>query len=400
MATLQNRIKNKSGCPECAKIKQVNTFRKNKIDKNGSLADNCPMSLIYWSKSNPDTPYDFPQYARDIRKFDCPTCMDSWEQKISDFAHSKGCQKCTQNIYQQETRLLSEFITLGFEVLYRAKIGGYECDIYLPELNIGIEIDGFKHDEIKKIIYDIKKQDYFKSIGLNFIRFRDRKLSDLENVLQIFYDQNKSLLKPVMDVISLIINNFELDSKSKNILLNYLNDNKFVGDKLFFERYSKRIPINNLQDLAPEIAKEFSDKNLPVTAKNVCVSTAQKFYWACQNGHPDYLQSVASRTGKQKSGCPLCAKGSALVDIHNSISTTHKNLIDKYYDFDKNDNTLLQELDGHIYINKRAGSPQEIFIKCEKGYSFMIKINRFTRPETKSFECQCCGHKNKKPEEN
>lgn len=399
-ATLQNRIKNNSGCPECSKFKQAKSFRKNKIEKNGSLAENCPMSLIYWSKSNQDTPYEITKSARDTRIFECPTCSYVWELKIVDFSDSKGCPKCTKNIYHQETRWKTELETLGFNVSYRSKIDGYECDIYVPEINLGIEIDGFKHDEEKKMNFDIKKQIHFKSIGLNFIRFRDKKLPMLEDVLQVFYDQNNSLLKPVMDTIRLILNNFELESKSIDILQNYVDNNKFIGDELFKKIYSERIPINNLQDLAPELAQEFSEKNLPITAKNVFVSTAKKYYWICKNGHPDYLQAVANRTGKQKSGCPLCAKGSSLVDIKNSISTTHKNFINYYYDFDKNDENLLIESDGHSYINKRAGSPYEIFIKCQKGCSLKMKINRFTRPETKSFKCRCCGHKNKKPEEN
>jgi very-short-patch-repair endonuclease len=399
-ATLPNRIKNNSGCPECGKLKQAKSFRKNNIDKNGSLAENCPMSLIYWNKSNQKTPYDFPTYAKDIKKFDCPTCLYEWEQKIRDFADSKGCKECTKNIYQQETRWKSELETLGFDVLYRAKIDGYECDIFVPEINLGIEIDGFKHDKIEKINFDIKKQIHFKSIGLNFIRFRDKKLPMIEDVLQVSYDQNKSLLEPIMDTVRLILNNFELDSKSKNILQNYVDNNEFVGDELFKKIYSERIQINNLQDLAPEISQEFSEKNLPITAKNVFVSTAKKYYWICKKGHTDYLQAVSNRTGKKPQGCPLCAKGSSLVDISNSISTTHKNLINLYYDFDKNDKSLIIESDGHSFINKRAGSPFEIFIKCQKGCSFKMKINRFTRPETKSFECQCCEHKNKKPEEN
>jgi very-short-patch-repair endonuclease len=401
-ATLPSRIKLNSGCPDCSKLKQAKSFRKNKINKNGSLAENCPMSLIYWSKLNQDTPYDITKNARDVRIFECPTCSHVWEPRIVDFSDSKGCPKCTKNIYQQETRWVSELETLGFNVSFRAKIDGYECDIYVPELNMGIEIDGFKHNEEKKINFDIKKQVHFKLIGLNFIRFRDKKLPILEDVLQVFYDQNKSFLGPVMNTIRLFLNNFELDSKSKDILQNYVDNNKFVGDELFKKIYSERIPINNLQDLAPEIAKEFSDKNLPVKAKNVFISTAKKYYWICQNGHPDYLQAVANRTGKKPQRCPICAMYSADVDINNSISTTHKNLINKYYDFELNDTMLMIDNEGYSYINLRAGSNKEIFVKCEKGCRFKMRTCHLIRQNIKSFKCKNkeCEHTNNKPEEN
>lgn len=399
-ATLPNRTKNNSGCPKCGSKKQIKSFKKNILIKNGSFLDKCSLAGIYWSKINKDSPSDYPAYAKDIKQFECPYCLYSWSKPICDFVTSKGCPECTKNLYEQETRWRSELQSLGFSVQFRAKIDGYECDIYLPELNLGIEIDGFKHNEKDKIIYDIKKQIHFKEIGLNFIRFRDKKLNLLDDVLQVFYSQNKSLIRPIMETIKLILDNFNFSVEHTQVLKKYLNDNKFVGDELYNKIYSERIAPNNLLEFAPEIAKEFSEINLPITAKNVSVSTAKKYFWTCKNGHKDYPQSVASRTGRQKSGCPLCAKFTTSVDENNSISTTHKNLIEKYYDYEKNDPNLLILIDGKYYINKRAGSNTEVFAKCEKGCSFIIRINRLARPETKKIECPCCNFKNTKPEEN
>jgi very-short-patch-repair endonuclease len=404
VATLPNRIRHKSGCPKCSIKKQTTTFRKNKINKNGSFLDKCSLAGIYWSKINKDSPSDYPAYAKDIKQFECPYCLYSWSKPICDFVTSKGCPECTKNLYEQETRWRSELQYLGFSVQFRAKIDGYECDIYLPELNLGIEIDGFNHDKKDKIIYDIKKQIHFKEIGLNFIRFRDKKLNLLDDVLQVFYSQNKSLLKPIMETIKLILDNFNFSLEHTQVLQKYLNDNKFVGDELYNKIYSERIAPNNLLDFAPEIAKEFSEMNLPITAKNVSVSTAKKYFWTCKNGHKDYSQSVASRTGRQKSGCPLCAKGTTCVDINNSISTTHKNLIEKFYDYELNNPSLIIKTEDCSYINLRAGSNEEIYVKCEKNCSFKIKTCHLIRANEniKSFKCKNknCKHLNTKPEEN
>lgn len=61
-------------------------------------------------------------------------------------------------------------------------IGNYIVDFYVKSLGIVIEIDGESHNE--KEDYDLKREGYFKTLGLRVFRISSfRVLNDLENVL-------------------------------------------------------------------------------------------------------------------------------------------------------------------------------------------------------------------------
>ena len=62
-----------------------------------------------------------------------------------------------------------QFFNLDFD---RQKIiGNYIVDFYCPALNLVVEIDGNSHDN--KLSYDMKRDEYFISLGLQIIHFAD-----------------------------------------------------------------------------------------------------------------------------------------------------------------------------------------------------------------------------------
>ena len=67
-----------------------------------------------------------------------------------------------------------QFFNLDFD---RQKIiGNYIADFYCPQLKLVIEIDGGSHDN--KLSYDLVRDEYFKTLGLQAIHFSD---SDVKN---------------------------------------------------------------------------------------------------------------------------------------------------------------------------------------------------------------------------
>ncbi|MCL2290132.1 MAG: endonuclease domain-containing protein [Bacteroidetes bacterium] len=50
-------------------------------------------------------------------------------------------------------------------------IGNYIVDFYVPSLSLVIEIDGSSHDYKEE--YDHKREDFFKSLGLNVFKVSD-----------------------------------------------------------------------------------------------------------------------------------------------------------------------------------------------------------------------------------
>ncbi len=61
--------------------------------------------------------------------------------------------------------------------------------------------------------------------------------------------------------------------------------------------------FNDLATLYPDIAKEWSDRNLPLLPSNVMAFANKKVWWRCDNGH-EWYALISSRSGGH--GCPYC----------------------------------------------------------------------------------------------
>ena len=71
---------------------------------------------------------------------------------------------------------------LGYRFTKQKPIGNYIADFYCPEKKLVIEIDGWTHDN--KFEYDMKRDDYMKSLGINILRIYDIDVKrDMNTVL-------------------------------------------------------------------------------------------------------------------------------------------------------------------------------------------------------------------------
>ena len=61
--------------------------------------------------------------------------------------------------------------------------------------------------------------------------------------------------------------------------------------------------FNDLATLYPDIAKEWSDRNLPLLPSTVMAFANKKAWWCCDNGH-EWYALISSRSGGH--GCPYC----------------------------------------------------------------------------------------------
>ena len=97
---------------------------------------------------------------------------------------------------------------------------------------------------------------------------------------------------------------------------------------------AKRVPSEkySLFALHPELKKEWiAEKNGDIGEKEIMPNANKKFWWKCENGH-EYLCTAADRhRGK---GCPYCAGKKVLEK--DSVYATHKDIIKKYWDYEKN----------------------------------------------------------------
>lgn len=67
-------------------------------------------------------------------------------------------------------------------------IGNYIVDFYNQKYNLVLEIDGNSHDN--KIEYDLERDRFLKSLGLNILHFSDKEvLQDINYVIRTILEQ-------------------------------------------------------------------------------------------------------------------------------------------------------------------------------------------------------------------
>lgn len=100
----------------------------------------------------------------------------------------KGCPKCGHHTSRAEDELQTFFEKMGFKVETRKRLlGTVEIDIFLPEINLGIEYDGLRwhSEEFDKMkYYHYSKSEFCENNGIRLIHiFEDEWLTKKDIVL-------------------------------------------------------------------------------------------------------------------------------------------------------------------------------------------------------------------------
>ena len=81
-------------------------------------------------------------------------------------------QKLRKNMTKEERHLWYDFLkTLPITVHRQKVIGKYIADFYIASSKIIIELDGSQHYEAINKLMDIKRDNYFQSLGIKILRY-------------------------------------------------------------------------------------------------------------------------------------------------------------------------------------------------------------------------------------
>lgn len=84
--------------------------------------------------------------------------------------------------------------------------------------------------------------------------------------------------------------------------------------------------FNDLETLFPELAAEWSDRNLPLKPSMVTAYRNQKVWWRCSKGH-EWKTLISTRS--YGSRCPYCS-GIQILSGYNDLATTHPELAQEW----------------------------------------------------------------------
>ena len=123
--------------------------------------------------------------------------------------------------------------------------------------------------------------------------------------------------------------------------------------------------INDLQTTHPEIASEWSEKNLPLKPDEVNAKSRKNVWWRCGKCGNEWKSVINARV--KGTVCPVCAEREVLAG-YNDLATTDSQLLSEW-NYEQN---KLKPTEVSRTSAKRA------WWKCRHGHSWSMKINERT----------------------
>jgi len=234
----------------------------------------------------------------------------------------RGCPLCNSKISMLELRIFSEFKSIFNEVEQRKRINRIECDIYLPEIKVAVEVDGsFWHKN--KVNSDKIKNLKLAKLGIKVIRVRGTGLSKISR-LDLVHKFSKNPLNLIKALLHSILKIRKVDKITNNTVKKYFRTKSFHNDNLFKNLLNMlpwALPGNRLSDKRPDIAEEWHPtKNGTLTPDKVSVGSAQMVFWLCKMS-PNHIwrAKVIDRTYKN-SKCRFCSGREASLEYNLSVT--------------------------------------------------------------------------------
>jgi hypothetical protein len=262
-----------------------------------SLLESFPKICQEWNyEKNKVLPSEYLPYSNKRVGWVCKY-GHKWDAIISNRTRqNNNCPVC----YKNESWCENYIFSVLSQIYDVRKLKSPEIDIYIPELNVGIEYDGYYHKN--RVSLDINKNEWASKNLNKLIRIREVYLPDLPKVENVFIikQKNSSRISTqksfnlICDLLSLDLSKFNLDVDVESRIRNY--------------------------DIPKDIVNTWSNGNSIKIEK--CLKT-HKYKWICDKCDSEYESSLRDRL--RGLSCPFCA--SQKVNSTNSLSSTHPHLL-------------------------------------------------------------------------
>jgi positive regulator of sigma E activity len=306
-----------------------------------------------------------------------------WEAKIADRTRGNGtrCPHCWSQASNAEYRVVAELSLFFPNLSSKKNIKGKEADIFIPELDLIIEVDGsFWHKGVEKEAKDNKKSLFFEKLGYSIIRLRGRPLRLLSED-DLAFDCHA--IKPIDIEILLekILTKYEssIEESIKDKIKIYISkkNKKFVNEERYLEIRRALPGSNHNVSFAvgnPKLAKEWHPtKNKNLRSDQFTIKSGIKVWWLCEKGH-EWEAKIADRTGGHS--CPFCSGRKA--HVTHCLQVSNPELIKEWHSI-KNGNLSPSDV--------TPRSNQKVWWLCQKGHEWESSPDR--RASNKKYKSGC-----------
>ncbi len=354
-ASIVNRARGR-GCPFC---------KNRKLNAENNLEAVNPTLASEWhsSRNGTLTPRDvFPNSNRKVW-WQCKRNKNHvWLSNVNNRSQLQGCPFCSSATSSAELRLYAELKMLFPDIKHRTKIAKMECDLYIPSVKIGIEVDGtYWHKN--KYENDIEKNIHFERVGVRLIRIRDiglEKISDRD----VIYPVGRNDVGMVGEILRAVLRLGLAENNIKKSLELYLEDGEFRNNEEYIEMLD-RLPgppiAESLDYKNEQLAKQWHPvKNGTLTPKDVSPGSGRRVWWLCNKRH-EWEAVIGNRT--IGSNCPYCAN--QLVGGENCLAVKNP-LLAKEWNYEKNIDLRPSDV--------TPGSGKKVWWLCVRGHEWEAQV--------------------------
>jgi len=384
--TIYERAIKKIGCSFCS-------FKK--LCKTNSLQYMYPEVASQWhpTKNGNRTPKVTTGHSNTHAWWICKKEHVWKSQIVTRTKKGTGCKKCSGvGISYMEIRIYSELISIFKDIEWSYKIKSYQCDLFIPQLKLVIEVDGqYWHKVKKRIEFDNKKNKFFKDNNINLIRVRENGLLLMDPKMDI----NTNFINAKIECIHKLLDKIQILKISKKIRrdINLYKQNKNFFNQKLYNKISANLPSpifkNSLAYKRKDLKKEWDyKKNFPLVPTMFKLSSNISIWWICKKKH-SYEAKIGNRT-ILKRNCPYCVGRYALPDFN--LKTEYPEIA----------NDWNFKLNSKKPENFTPTSGQHVWWTCSKGHIYRKSIaHRTHQPKNikkgRNIGCPCrTKHTNKK----
>ncbi len=367
------------GCPKCAEKQRVVSFRKAFLKEGqNDLVSQASEVLKEWDYelNQGINPADFTVNSKEKVWWKCNRCGKQWQAAINNRVLNKsGCPKCMKHA---KTSFPEQAILYYVRMIYPSAENSYtgikagslkELDVYIPDLNIGIEYDGIAwHRSDKSQKKDHDKFILCKDKGITLIRISEfeRERSECDYLIIRSDSSSEALDCSISKLLAYLgITNINVDVERDRPVI--------------MQQYITYIAGRSIASKYPEDVKYWDEeKNRGLTAEMISATSNVSYWWKCDLGH-SYKAAPTNRLGTGD-GCPFCS-GRRVLPGFDDLQTRYPNIASQWS----------HTRNGSLKPTEVApGSQQKVWWECEKGHQYQcIILNKVTT----DMPCPYCSNR-------
>lgn len=255
-----------------------------------------------------------------------------WRTAINARTNSgTGCPKCCNQTSRIEIAVYTELHALFDDVLWREKVFGSECDIYLRQDKIGVEIDGvYWHRRRPEV--ELAKSAALEANGIRLFRLREDGLPLLTE-RDISYKSADDEFLVISRLASKLLQHAAFSEQQRSKLLDYVAGKKLINEA-YYRKIVAHLPAPPLEQslavMQPKIAAQWAyDLNAPLSPEHFRHKANKKVWWRCEQGHT-WIVSINNRT-QHATGCSVCPRPIGVAPNQRNLAGLNPTLASEWH---------------------------------------------------------------------